>query len=70
MKKIYYNAQCVWFWLGEELESSSSALELLSKLARKGESARFNEEQLRSMNGMDDADICDELEIPDLNSLQ
>lgn len=65
MKTIYYNAQYVWLWLGEQLDGSSSALELLSQLARKGESAQFNEDSLPSMDDFEDADVCEELGIPD-----
>ncbi|PMD21302.1 hypothetical protein NA56DRAFT_703476 [Hyaloscypha hepaticicola] len=68
MKTIYYNAQYVLLWLGEELDGSSSALELLSQLARKGESAQFNRDNLPSMNNFEDTDICEELGIPDRNS--
>jgi len=70
MKTIYYNAQYVLLWLGEELDGSSSALELLSQLARKGESAQFNRDNLPSMNNFEDSDICEELGIPDRYSPQ
>jgi hypothetical protein len=70
MKTIYYNAQYVWLWLGEELDGSSSALKLLSQLARKGESAQFNEDSLLSIDDFEDADVCEELGIPDRYSLQ
>jgi hypothetical protein len=70
MKTIYYNAQCVWLWLGEEMEGSSSAFELLSQLARMGKSARFNKEPLPSIGDIGDADVCDELGIPNLYSFE
>ena len=64
MPKIYHSASQVLYWLGEEDERTSDAVNLLRLLAEIGRKVALKQEDLPKQNALLDGSTCKKLSLP------